>query len=54
VEVGQAAIVLAAAPLLALARSAHPERSRRVMTAGACVIMVAGGYWFVQRVFFGT
>ena len=52
VEVGQASIVLAAAPLLALVRSAHPERGRRVITAGACVIMLAGGYWLVQRLFF--
>ena len=49
VEIGQAVIVLAIAPALALlARRAPPAHVRtvRVLAAG---IAAAGAYWFVQR-----
>ncbi len=50
VELGQGAIVLAAAPVLAwLARRSAPAHTRLV-TLLAMVIAGAGGYWLVQRV----
>lgn len=54
VEIGQACIVLAVAPTLALLRSKNPVLQRRVVTVGSFVIIAAGGYWFVQRVFFAA
>ena len=51
VEVGQACIVLAVAPLLALLRAkAKPVVTRRVLTAGSLAVIAAGAFWFVQRV----
>jgi hydrogenase/urease accessory protein HupE len=52
VEIGQACIVLAAVPLLSLARARSPEFGRRVVVGGSAFVILAGGYWFVQRVFF--
>lgn len=54
VEIGQAAIVLAIAPVLAWLKVRQPILGRRVVTVGSAVIIAAGGYWFVQRVFFGA
>jgi hydrogenase/urease accessory protein HupE len=52
VEVGQAAIVLAVAPwILRLARK-DPASSRKLLWAGSLLVAAAGGYWFIQRVFF--
>jgi hypothetical protein len=51
VEIGQACIVLAVAPLLMLARNRSPRLGRRVVQAGSAAVIVAGGYWLVQRVF---
>lgn len=51
VEVGQACIVLAVAPLLALLRArARPRVTRRVLLAGSLAVIGAGAFWFVQRV----
>ncbi len=50
VEIGQACIVLTALPLLALARSRGPAADRRVLWAGSAAVIVAGAYWFVQRI----
>jgi hydrogenase/urease accessory protein HupE len=52
VEIGQACIVLVAVPLLWLARSRDPAMERRVVWAGSLIVIVAGAWWFVQRVFF--
>src|SRR5439155_11519187 len=49
VELGQACIVLAAAPLLMWLRRHDPAIGRRVVTATSGVIIAAGAYWLVQR-----
>ncbi len=52
VEVGQLAIVLAVAALLAAIRHRSQVLGERVAFAGSIVVIAAGSYWFVQRVFF--
>ena len=51
VEIGQATIVLAIAPLIAWIRSASSNAGRRVAFAGSLVVGVAGLFWFAQRTF---
>jgi hydrogenase/urease accessory protein HupE len=52
VEIGQACIVLLIAPvILALARR-NASLAARVVSVGSVVVAAAGGYWFVERVFF--
>jgi len=51
VEVGQACIVLAVAPALAWVRRLEPRIARRIVTAASLVIIAAGAYWFVERLF---
>jgi hypothetical protein len=50
VEIGQAILVIIVASLLALVRARSPERARQLVTAASVVVVLAGGYWFVQRV----
>jgi hypothetical protein len=52
VEIGQLMIVLAVAGALALVRKRNQAAARRVVFAGSVVVMAAGAYWFVERVFF--
>jgi hypothetical protein len=52
VEIGQLLIVLAVAGALALVRRRNQVAAQRLAFAGSLVVMAAGGYWFVQRVFF--
>ncbi|TMQ70053.1 MAG: HupE/UreJ family protein [Candidatus Eisenbacteria bacterium] len=52
VEIGQACIVLAVLPLLALLRQRSPSLSLRTVAAGSWGVVLAGGWWFVERVFF--
>jgi hydrogenase/urease accessory protein HupE len=52
VEIGQVCIVMIVASLLAALRSRNQELGRRVATVGSAVVIVAGSYWFIQRVFF--
>lgn len=52
VEIGQVALVLPAAAVLAWLRRASPMAARRVAMVGSVVVVLAGAYWFVQRVFF--
>jgi hydrogenase/urease accessory protein HupE len=52
VEIGQFAILLLAAPAVALlARFAPPRIERAVLTATAGLVVLAGGYWLVERAF---
>jgi hypothetical protein len=51
VEIGQATIVLATAPLLAALRRASLPAGRRVALAGSACVGLAGAFWFVQRLF---
>ena len=52
VEVGQVAIVLVVASLLAAVRKRSAQMGTRVAMAGSVVVIAAGAYWFVERVFF--
>jgi hypothetical protein len=54
VEVGQLAIVLVVASLLAAIRRKSHALGARVAFAGSIVVIAAGSYWFVQRVFFAV
>jgi hydrogenase/urease accessory protein HupE len=51
VEIGQLAIVLVVATLLAAMRQRHPAAARLVAIGGSVIVVAAGAYWFVQRVF---
>lgn len=50
VEFGQAIIVLAVAPMLALIYNRSHLWGRRVTTCSSMGVIVAGAFWFVQRV----
>ena len=51
VEVGQACIVLAVAPLLALMRSRlEPVLAGRIIGAGSLGVIAAGTVWFIERI----
>jgi hydrogenase/urease accessory protein HupE len=52
VEIGQLAVVVAVAFLLGMVRSRSESAGRRVAFAGSLVVIAAGAFWFVQRVFF--
>lgn len=52
VEIGQLAIVLLVASALEVIRRRDQTLGRRVAWAGSIVVIVAGAYWFVERVFF--
>jgi hydrogenase/urease accessory protein HupE len=52
VEIGQVCIVVIVATLLALLRTRNSALSQRVAMIGSLVVILAGSYWFVQRVFF--
>ncbi len=51
VEIGQLAIVLVVATLLALIRRRSAGLGYRVAYAGSVVVIAAGTYWFVERLF---
>jgi hydrogenase/urease accessory protein HupE len=52
VEIGQLLVVVAVAGALAALRARSEEARRRVATVGSIVVILAGTFWFVQRVFF--
>jgi hydrogenase/urease accessory protein HupE len=52
VEIGQLVVVLPVASAIAALRSRSEIAGRRVAFAGSIVVIVAGAFWFVQRVFF--
>ena len=52
VEIGQLAVVLVVAGVLAAIRQRSERLGTRVAFAGSLVVIAAGTYWFVQRVFF--
>lgn len=51
VEIGQLLIVLIVASALAAVRRRHPRLGDRMAWAGSIGVILAGGYWFVERVF---
>jgi hydrogenase/urease accessory protein HupE len=54
VELGQLAIVLVVASALALIRRRRPAADKWIVTLGSAVVIAAGGYWFIERVFWGA
>jgi len=52
VEVGQLMVVVVVATALAALRSRSELAGRRIVLAGSIVVIAAGAFWFVQRVFF--
>lgn len=52
VEIGQLLVVLAVASAFSALRSRSEAMGRRLAFAGSIVVMVAGTFWFIQRVFF--
>ncbi|MBO9518324.1 MAG: HupE/UreJ family protein [Porphyrobacter sp.] len=53
VELGQLAIVAVVGALLEVIRRRNPALSGWIVIFGSLVVIAAGGYWFVERVFFG-
>jgi hydrogenase/urease accessory protein HupE len=51
VEIGQLAVVLVVAAALAWVRRQSAWLGRQVALAGSLAVIAAGGYWFVERVF---
>jgi hypothetical protein len=52
VEIGQMIVVLVVASALAGLRHRSEAAGRRLAVAGSIVVVIAGAFWFVQRVFF--
>jgi hydrogenase/urease accessory protein HupE len=52
VEIGQVAVVLTVASLLAAVRARNERLGRRLAFAGSIVVVIAGAFWFIERVFF--
>ncbi|HXC76529.1 MAG TPA: HupE/UreJ family protein, partial [Candidatus Acidoferrum sp.] len=52
VEIGQLLVVVAVASALAALRSRSEVAGRQVAFAGSVVVIAAGAFWFIQRVFF--
>ena len=51
VEIGQLCIVVVVASILATVKRRHATWDRRIVVAGSTAVIVAGAYWFVERVF---
>ena len=51
VEIGQAIIVVIVATALSLVRRRDPVLAMRIATVGSVAVMIAGAFWFIQRVF---
>jgi hydrogenase/urease accessory protein HupE len=52
VEIGQLAVVVVVASVLAALRARSEAVGRRLAFAGSLVVIAAGTFWFIQRVFF--
>jgi len=52
VEIGQLIVVVAVASVLSALRSRSEVVGRRLAFTGSIVVMAAGTFWFIQRVFF--
>jgi hydrogenase/urease accessory protein HupE len=51
VEIGQAIIVVIVATALSIVRRRDAVLARRIATVGSVAVMMAGAFWFIQRVF---
>jgi hydrogenase/urease accessory protein HupE len=52
VEIGQMLVVVVVASALAALRARNEKVGRQIAIAGSIVVIVAGAFWFVERVFF--
>jgi len=52
VEIGQLMVVVPVAFAFSLLRSRSEAAGRRLAVAGSLVVVAAGAFWFIQRVFF--
>ncbi len=52
VEIGQLAVVVVVASAFAALRARSAAAGRQLAVAGSVVVIAAGAFWFVQRVFF--
>jgi hydrogenase/urease accessory protein HupE len=52
VEIGQLFVVVIVASVVAWIRTRSEVAGRRLAFAGSIIVMAAGAFWFVQRVFF--
>jgi hydrogenase/urease accessory protein HupE len=52
VEIGQLLVVVTVASAFALLRSRSEWARRRLVLTGSVVVIAAGAFWFIQRVFF--
>jgi hydrogenase/urease accessory protein HupE len=52
VEIGQMGVVIVVASALALLRARNERVGRQVAVAGSVLVILAGSFWFVERVFF--
>jgi HupE / UreJ protein len=50
VEIGQAIIVVIVAAVLGFVRTRSPRLALRLAHAGSIVVILAGAYWFIQRI----
>jgi hypothetical protein len=50
VEIGQAAIVLVVSSALMLLRGRNAPLAARLATVGSVAVMLAGAFWFVERI----
>ncbi|HET9943279.1 MAG TPA: HupE/UreJ family protein, partial [Terriglobia bacterium] len=51
VEIGQMAVVIVVASALSLIRARSEIAGRKIAIAGSVIVILAGAYWFVERVF---
>ena len=52
VEIGQLLVVVLVTSALMAVRSRNEAAGRRLVLAGSLAVILAGAFWFVQRVFF--
>lgn len=52
VEIGQVCIVVVVASLLAALRNRNKELGQKIAAIGSVIVILAGSFWFIQRVFF--
>jgi hydrogenase/urease accessory protein HupE len=52
VEIGQLLVVVTVASIFAAVRTRSESARRQLVFAGSIVVIVAGAFWFIQRVFF--
>jgi hypothetical protein len=52
VEAGQLLVVIPVASALALIRARSARLGRQLAVAGSVVVIAAGAFWFIQRVWF--